>query len=134
MLERIPQDQDPTAGRGYPGNGRQAVISWFGPPPLVARMISALGTVYGRAMDWHSRGWRADDPGDAYSGRAWRGYEPALQKFRGAMITPSAANIRGGLNQLLPGTTSLPNDAVAAPGMVLPAANAHDLLPGAPPA
>lgn len=122
----------PMGGTSFPGNARRAVITYYGTQPIVASMIRAISVIYGRAMDQASRLWRPFDSGDAFSGAGFRGYEADLQGFSGMLITPSAANVRYGLNQLLPGTTSLPNDARNSQGFTAPAAHVTDLLPGEP--
>lgn len=112
---------------GFPGNGTPYRGVYFGAQPIVQAFINSISTYYGRAMDWRSRGWR---PGiEADPTLSYRGYEPALQRFAGGIISPSAANVRGGLNQLLPGTTGLPGEPIVAyPGV----SDARDLLSGAP--
>lgn len=131
-LDTQPAPRPPMAGLGWPSSVRRAVITYNSPSPIGASLVRAISVVYGRAMDWRSRGWRSNEQSDGDSGMAYRGYEAALQSFKGGMVTPSAASVRYGLNQLLPGTTSLPNDARTPQGYTLPASSVMDLLPGAP--
>lgn len=112
---------------GYPGNGTPYQGVYYGPAPIVQAMVHGISTIYGRAMDWRSRGYRAPDKSSPDV--SYRGYEPALQRFAGGLVSSSAANVRGGLNQLLPGTTGLPGDP--SQPYVVPD-DPRSMLPGSP--
>lgn len=120
-------------GDQWPGNAVRHPATYFGEPPLVRGFVRALDVAYGWGMSSHARAFRGADRSNVESGFAYAGYEPALQRFAGGMITPSQAHIRMGLNQLLPGTVGLPGDAQAPhPATVAVPATVADQLPGAP--
>jgi hypothetical protein len=117
----------------WPANATPFVSRFYGEPPMVRAAVHAVDLQYAKfGLSPASSGRRRTEPSNAYTGASWRGYEPGIQDFSSGLLTPSQANIRAGLNQLLPGTVGLPGDA--APPATTPGGpkDLQSMLPGAP--
>jgi hypothetical protein len=96
----------------YPANGTPYKGMWFEPSRLVSGVVRALDVMITRGAGPDASGLRVGDTGSRMSGFAYAGDCGPLQSFRGAggFVGASPAGIRPGFNQLLPGTTGLPDD------------------------
>lgn len=99
---------------GWAANGRKYVGRYFGPSSLVTSMVRALDRMNHRQIPSCYR------PGDTGAmEHRYGGDLGPLQAFIGFNNAGARNGIRPGFNQLLPGTTALPDRQA-------------DLLPGAP--
>lgn len=94
---------------GWPANGETRVIRVFDPSVLETARQRAIDVMSTWALAPRANGLRIGDRGSRLEGWAYAGDPGPLQNFRRTLSAPSTS-VREGLNQLLPGTTGLPDD------------------------